>query len=89
MTGNNKTTKTVSIYAILFFCVLGTVAVFSVDPVWNLISYARTGDDLFLARLERFLSFIFDVVIPGASIVVSFVMIKMFLFAKKSLNGKK
>lgn len=89
MKGNEKPVKTVSIYTILIFCVLGTVAVLSVEPLWSMVSYARTGDEVFLERQERFLSFLFTVVIPGASIVFSFVMIKMFLFARTSLKGKK
>ena len=89
MKGNEKPVKTVSIYTILLFCVLGTVAVLGVEPLWNMVSYARTGDEVFLERQERFLSFLFAVVIPGVLIVFSFVMIKMFLFARKSLKGQK
>ena len=89
MKGNEKPVRTVSIYTILLFCVLGTVAVLGVEPLWNMVSYARTGDEVFLERQERFLSFLFTFVIPGALLAFFVVMVKMFLFARKSLNGKE
>tara|TARA_B100001105_G_scaffold255448_1_gene254964 strand:- start:4991 stop:5275 length:285 start_codon:yes stop_codon:yes gene_type:complete len=85
---DDKPAKTTSIYTILFFLVLGTIAVLSIEPLYNMISYERTGDVHFIERQERFVSFMLTFVLPGALLAFFYVVMKPFLFLRRKLWNK-